>query len=178
MDINDLNSKMTEAIENEDDILILELVKQGADINFIDNYLDYSVLKAMMLYTRNTEYLDFLIEKGADIYGKNNKNNTGLHISSMCVEVEIIEYFLDLGIDVNSKNDDGNLPIDEVWYADHFTDPVIKAFKLLIERGSTIYEENGDLLEWIPESFEIGFNIINYYNKHSPYMGSIKPAKR
>jgi ankyrin repeat protein len=177
MDINYLNSKMSKAIENEDDILILELVKQGADTNFIGNNLGYSVLESICYLTESIEVIDFVIKKGADIYGENNKNYTGLHFATMSASIEMIEYFLDLGIDVNSKSDDGYLPIDEIWYSDRFISDIIRALKLLIDNGSTIYEENGDLLEWVVHVTNAGFDIKEYY-KNSNFDGNVKPAKR
>jgi hypothetical protein len=193
-DMNELNNNLKLAIDNKDRDEILELVNQGADPNIISNIEQVSAFEIIFRFVDNDneniiKNIKFLISKGADFHGINGNTRSGLYLSCGMLNERLIHYFLDLGVDVNVKYN-GELPITILYknlsLNDYSSENIIKKvaidflflLKLLIDNGSTIYEENGELLEWIElNCLKDKFDIKDYY-ENSNFSENLKPAKR
>jgi ankyrin repeat protein len=177
--MDDVNHELKLAIDNENVSEILKLVNQGGDPNIESYILGYSAFEAICFFSGDLEDIKFLIEKGADYNGKNKENFSGLHCACINLNLEMVKYFIDLGVDVNSEYIDGDIAITYAWqqYKDTKEDPS-SILMLLISNGSNITDDNGELLYWINDSVKGGFSIVEYYNKHSTNSENIKPVKR
>jgi hypothetical protein len=100
--------------------------KKGFNINTKDGsgngdtLLACAVDKATFgITSRNSEIVNYLISKGADVNLKNNSGNTPLHIAlgaecvlgGSSVKPEIVDSLITNGADVNAKNWDGRTPL-------------------------------------------------------------------
>jgi hypothetical protein len=188
--IDELNYQLQLAMDNEDIDEILKLVNQGADLNTISEITDYTAFEIAFCFDENIiKNIKFLVSKGADFHGINGNTPSGLYLSCGILNKRLIHYFLDLGVDVNIKYN-GELPITSLYNGlsinTYSSENIIKKvaidflflLKLLIDNGSTIYEENGELLEWIElNCLKDKFDIKEYY-ENSNFAKNLKPAKR
>ena len=106
------------------------------------------------------EIIKFLIEKGADVNGKDDEENTPLHYAVLeegGIDKEIVQLLLDKGADVNASNSDGDTPLHLVVSYPESSEIT----KLLIEKGADVNMINADgntpvhIVVSYPESSEI-----------------------
>lgn len=57
------------------------------------------------------EYLEFLLQSGADVNAKNKNNSSVLHFAAGCCHPSVVRFFLLRGACVNAVNDDGCSPL-------------------------------------------------------------------
>ena len=91
----------------------LEAIKQhiadGVDVNALHFEMPPLTWAAMM---GQTEASELLLQRGADINGRNRDDNTALHLAVFLGRAETAELLLKNGADVNAKNDEGATPVD------------------------------------------------------------------
>jgi ankyrin repeat protein len=175
MDTNEkLDHELKLSIDNGNITKILELIEQGADPNVISYFEQSTVLELIMPLGR-FDTLDFLIKKGANIHGEIN-NLSALTLAVFHHNKKLIDYFLDLGCDINSRNGD-SYPLEVA--CNHIDYRVgIEIIKHLIANGAHIYDENDELFKELNEyETYTGFDIEEYY-KNSTFAQNLKPAKR
>ena len=86
------------AIKNDNLDLVINLIKQGADVNNITSSFSSPLLKA-----KSIKVAKALVENGAD-YNYNSPNyGTVLH-NAVRENYELLDYYLNLGVDVNLKS--------------------------------------------------------------------------
>ena len=62
------------------------------------------------IYKDNSEIVELLIDKGADVNAKAVGGQTPLHVNT--IQLEVAELLIDKGADVNAKSDDnGDTPL-------------------------------------------------------------------
>ena len=91
----------------------LEAIKQhivdGADVNALHFEMPPLTWAALMGQTQAAE---LLLQHGADVNGRNEDDNTALHLAVFLGHAETVELLLKSGADVNVKNDDDATPVD------------------------------------------------------------------
>ena len=91
----------------------LEAIKQhivdGADVNALHFEMPPLTWAALMGQTQAAE---LLLQHGADVNGRNEDDNTALHLAVFLGHAETAELLLKSGADVNVKNDDDATPVD------------------------------------------------------------------
>ena len=88
--------------------LIIELINNGADINIQDD--DGKAPLHFAMEGGLIEVASLLISKGAHLNAKTNAGNTPLHIAAI-TSLVLVEQLLQLGVDANIKNNNGDTPL-------------------------------------------------------------------
>ena len=93
-----------------------------------------------------------MIEKGVNIHGDEDRIS-GLHYAAMHRNIQLIDYFLGLGCDINSKN--GGISVIHIaWF--HSEEPEIIYY--LIDMGADVNVND----EWVKHSLEKGYDFKEY----------------
>ena len=92
--------------------LALEL---GANVNTMDDRGD-NPLHALILGGENKLYdtgtnIRLLIKNGAALHGKSRTGQTALHLAAKCAHTKAIEVLVQMGLDIDLRNADGNTPL-------------------------------------------------------------------
>ncbi|KAJ6230664.1 ankyrin repeat-containing protein [Anaeramoeba flamelloides] len=90
--------------------IIKLLIKNKANINQLCSE-GYSPLLLTVLNQPRYKIIKLLVEKGANIHQLDPEGNNCLHICCKKNNLEIIKYFLDQGLDPNSKNANFSTPL-------------------------------------------------------------------
>lgn len=96
----------------------IQVVKQhldaGTDPNIKDNTPNGApILNAAAVYGHRGA-VEALIQKGADINGKDSEGNGALHAAAFLGRSEIVELLLEKGVDANVKNAKGETPMNSL----------------------------------------------------------------
>lgn len=115
MDQEKLNFWLYNAVKTDSSTdLIAALIKDGADVNWIDDREDgqgFSVLHAAV-HGGHLEYLKILVKHGANInVVTSNEKDTALHIAAEKGFSECASFLVESGIDVNIRNKLGETPL-------------------------------------------------------------------
>jgi ankyrin repeat protein len=135
VDINGV-SPMLIAVERKNIKMMEALVKYGADLKAGNNTNDK---KQSILFnaitSRNLELVKTLIKSGADPFEKTRfqgaDNSTALMAAVFLDNVEMVKYFIELGVDINARDQYGDPAVN---WATFFTYN-IEIIKLLIDKG-------------------------------------------
>lgn len=120
-------------------IAALDLLKQyGADISLEiqSTYYDLYPME-MAIYANAKEACVWLVNNGIDINQTYEFGETALHIAASEGKMDYVSLFLDLGANIDVKDEDGNSIIASGIYSD---DPQMIA--LLIENGAQLNVQN------------------------------------
>ena len=79
--------------------IVRYLVKNGADVNFIDACDGTALMEASE--SGNLEIVKYLVENGANIHFKNYRGETALMNASAKGNLEVVKYLIEKGADVN-----------------------------------------------------------------------------
>ena len=142
-------------IENKSLVEIRELIKKGSDVNQPD---EKTGLYPLML-TKDTAILQELINAGADI----NNQNKGENLLFAAIEqnnIEMLEYLLSKGLDVNATNLAGETPlIQAVLFSEiHENTDIIK---MLLKYGADKTIQNNQGLTASDYAFRLNHEIQN-----------------
>jgi len=99
------------AVKTGDVEAINQHLADGADINARDSELGITLLSWAALFDQ-TEVIELLIKKGADVNAKNRDGATPLHAAAFLGRTEAAELLIQKGADVNAKNNNGETPLD------------------------------------------------------------------
>ena len=84
---------------------------EGASLNDYDPVFGVTPLSWAALHGRE-DAVEWLLDNGADVEGRNHDGNTALHSAAFLGRSEIARLLLERGADVNAVEDNGGRPID------------------------------------------------------------------
>lgn len=132
---NKVNESLLIAARNGHHKRIIDLLSQGANINYVDEDGN----NALLLLAKNGSVpcLEILMQYKIDYLHVNKIGESALHISSLSGYLEFVKYLIKLGLDVNQKTKTNSTPI---IYASRNTDVCV--LKYLIECGADVSDKN------------------------------------
>jgi hypothetical protein len=135
--MNDLNNQLFAAASANNAEDILNLIKNGADVNAEDAYGWTPIIYS--IYNRNIESIELLIKNGAKIDVVTNDNNNLLKFAIRSRQIKIFELILDDKSDINFRDLNGWTPL-------HMAVDIgaIEIVKLLLIRGADYTIINND----------------------------------
>jgi hypothetical protein len=105
---------------------IKKYLAAGADINALDNEVGMTLLMWASLFGQ-TETIELLIQKGADVNAKNRSGTTPLHGATFLGQIEAVELLIQKGADADARTNEGATPLD-VTAMDWATTESVAAF--------------------------------------------------
>ncbi|QGM48775.1 ankyrin repeat protein [Magpiepox virus] len=143
------------------DVIISTLIDRGADVNFIDKYgrtpLHYAAVSC------HVKIVESLINHGSKLLVVDNKGNTPLHYACSNYScLEIVNYFIDKGINVNTRNLLGKTPL---FYAMYIPEIV----SVLLHNGASVnildYRNNTPLNNEYTQNLPVTHSMYKMYLK-------------
>ncbi|RKY12425.1 MAG: hypothetical protein DRP65_01275 [Planctomycetota bacterium] len=113
---------------------LINLIEQGADINWKDSKMEGVTALHEAARKGNIEIARYLLQNGADINSKNYNGLTPLHIAAYCGENIIVNTLIAEGAKVNAKAKDNITPLHAAASMGH-QDTV----ELLINNGAEVH---------------------------------------
>lgn len=174
VDVNAKNSDGSTALHMAAEAVqhteIFELLLQANDVNInlknkkgrtaLEQFLDSEFSRSSKCSDNLYVIFKLFVDLKADIFSKDNFNNTLLHLAVRENNFSMVEYLLDQGLDVNCKNKFGITPLSYVNYReDKFYGSVME---LLLERNADPNKKDifgktpfHSLLERFPEVVQV-----------------------
>lgn len=116
-----MSDSLYEAVVKADTTAIKDLVKKGANVNFIQQQ---GWMKVNLLITavnkKNTDAVKVLLQNGADVNWEDGFNTTALMYAASAGSIEIVKLLLNNGADIKHKDKQGNNAISEAKKDKHF----------------------------------------------------------
>lgn len=140
MSNNSLEESLINAISREDVDEVINLIKNGADVNSHDRQFENLIALHVACYRDNTEIIKYLLDNGADMNAQSDdEGHTPLHIAcDAVVALETVEAFVARGVDIDIRNDHEDTPLLLVCSnADN-----LEVVKYLISKGADINAKN------------------------------------
>ncbi|QRM15421.1 ankyrin repeat protein [Mudlarkpox virus] len=143
------------------DVIINTLIEGGADVNFIDKYGRTPLHYAAVSY--HVKIVESLINHGSKLLVVDNKGNTPLHYACSNYScLEIVKYFIDKGINVNTRNLLGKTPL---FYAMYIPEIV----SVLLHNGASVnildYRNNTPLNNEYIQNLPVTHSMYKMYLK-------------
>ncbi|XP_050394911.1 putative ankyrin repeat protein RF_0381 [Patella vulgata] len=94
------------------------LIDLGLDINAKGFYGSTCILQCIESKIQAIEKIDFLRSKGGNINDRDANNRGLLHLTCELGTLDIVQYLVNLGLDINSKDGSGNTPVSLGFWSD------------------------------------------------------------
>ncbi|MCQ2599625.1 MAG: ankyrin repeat domain-containing protein [Alphaproteobacteria bacterium] len=155
ININTKNIALVDAATGGHLNVVKYLVEHGANAKY-----------TAAVSTNDLEILKYLVEEGADIFERDDNNNTILMSKTETDNLELVKYLVEYGIDINAQNYEGRTVLMNSLYYGSL--PIIKYY---VESGANlnITDKNGktalDIAKSIPNDIKMypdRFEIIEY----------------
>ncbi|XP_014228935.1 ankyrin-2-like [Trichogramma pretiosum] len=165
-DVDDLNWILVTAIKRRDLQIVKLLVKYGVKINVLEKPGKTAIhIAADTGFDRAVKYLfkNYQVEDG----NRTNKQGfTLFHIACSIGNVEMVQKFLDYGVDIDLESD---VQYQETPISCAVWDAHIDVVKLLLDRGaytgcSTNHYKNGSILHYICQFIKYYVDPENHYH--------------
>lgn len=117
--------------ENNKEICVEILIKNGANIHSMDNRGINILMKSAE--TGNINVVKKLVDAGADIFYKNPRNQSLMISAAIGGQNEVINYLISSGVDINMGLENGETPIMSAVWNGH-----VETVKLLIQKGADV----------------------------------------
>ena len=111
---SDEASLLCRAARDGNDRKVEELLNKGADVNAQDKWFANRTSLHWAALRGDKEMAALLIEKGANIDGRDFNGKTPLHLAAEGGNIDTVGFLVDKGADVNAVDDGGGSP---VWSA-------------------------------------------------------------
>lgn len=136
---------------------VVQFLLDDANIEDSDKYgrslLCYATLSGHLQTTK------FLIDNGADIYTKTLRRQTLLHAAAISLK-EIIEFFLDAGLNIDEEDENGARPLHYASYRGNFN-----TVKVLVDRGANLFAVCKDGKIPLDDTSNRHTNIVCYFTQ-------------
>ncbi|KAF4799826.1 ribonuclease L [Turdus rufiventris] len=130
MELNTLNSRLNAAVRNRDKEAVLELLKQGADVNSKAES-GWTPLHTAVRYDK--DLVQLLLDRGASLHARKDNGGTAFTEAGIAGNVEILELLLERGSDINEQDINGFTAFMEAaWYGRE------EALRFLYSRGAEV----------------------------------------
>ena len=147
-EVNSLDEKDATPLHNASHELDLEvarvLVDHGANVNAVNTWGQtpfHRVFESKSHSKSRFGVAQLLLERGADVDTRDNSHVTLLHLASYKLDLESVRVLLDLGANVNVRNDQGQAPLHQVLLHNYNPESYFGCFgvaQLLVERGADV----------------------------------------
>lgn len=140
------------AVENNQYAVVEYLIKQGAKLKAASRFTDSTDVLRVAIQTRNIKIIQLILSSGYDL--DETRKNSAFALASDIGNVEIMNYFLGLGADINGKDYNGYTPL-------HYAKDLDTA-KFLVENGVNVNRE------YVEDAFSIPMSadMLKYYIKN------------
>ena len=109
------------------------LIEQSADVNAGDR-LNVTLLHRSVFHRSRVAFVEWLVSHGADIHARDwEYNNTPIHYAARRGYIELVQFFLEQGADINDVGTEGWTPLHMAGREGH-----TKIVQLLLERGASV----------------------------------------
>lgn len=156
-----INDELYEAVRSNNQVKIIELISNGADVNAKDSYGWTPLMKATD--SNKIEIMKLLIENGADVNAKNTHGRTPLMY--VCT-IEAVKLLIENGADVNAKDSRGWTPLMSAVEDSHGETEVLEFF---LDKGADVNAKTIDgktvLSVAKSRSDTIGNGIVEFLKK-------------
>lgn len=125
----DEKSPLGIALERGNNKIVGHLIAKGAEGG--------AELLQSAVEQNNSELLDMLLEKGADVNSKNQEGMTALLVACQRENLVLVEHLLKKNADANVKDNSGFNPLSLAMKQENY-----KMFDMLVEYGADIYQKN------------------------------------
>ena len=128
------------AVRRESEADVKMLLEYGANINYGNKNIDcnYPIIEASI--RNNTKMVKMLVENGADMNVRDFEEDlTPLHFACGDGNEELVKFFLDKGVDVNSNTDDGPTALMTACINEN-----TNIVQMLIDNGANINLKDSD----------------------------------
>lgn len=129
------------ALKNESWEMAKYLIEKGADVNIHRKYCDTPLYTA--LYNPRLEIVKLLVAKGANINSHSHLGRYPIH--NAIRKLEILKYFLEMGVDINALDYRKNTPLllaATLCYSDKAEQ--IEIIKYLLQNGAQLHSTDTD----------------------------------
>lgn len=129
-----INDEFIEAVEDGDIYLVDKMLKNGADINYVDSNGEYTAL-SVATASGNAELVEYLLKNGANPRGSNNYPNQPVYIAITENYSKIVDILIKAGINPNyrwTKTDGSSLLTNAIQFG-HYS-----VVNVLIANGADV----------------------------------------
>lgn len=111
------------------------LIKYGANINF--KYKGITPLVFAVCLNGDYDYVEFIVNNGGDPMSKYIDGKSVLHFAAKHNRIDLLRYFLDMKLNVDSTDNKGNTPLHIAARKGN-----IDSVKFLVQKGAQINMKN------------------------------------
>ncbi|KAK6187195.1 hypothetical protein SNE40_005274 [Patella caerulea] len=124
---------------------VKHLIDLGVDINAKGSYGSTCILYGCVSKTQAIEKIELLRSKGGNINDRDDRNRGMLHFACALGTLDTVQYLVNIGLDINSKDKSGNTPVSFSFMSGTQSR---QQFEFLVSAGA-----NPSLVEWL--NFEL-----------------------
>lgn len=118
----------------------IEVIKENDMLNGAMNGTGKTLL---MLYIDKPNFVKLLIDEGVDVNIAELRGYTALHYAAENNNIEVINYLINNGANVNARNVSGFIPLNNILYDDENEKNLLKVIKILVDAGSDLNNIDG-----------------------------------
>jgi ankyrin repeat protein len=140
-----ISALMCATLKGDKSLPIVEyLVRVGADVNLLNRiHGETAILTATRSQYPSLLVVQFLVQQGANFRIEDKYGGTALGNASNCGKIEVIEYLLTIGADINYKNKKGDtVLIDVIDGAKQYNTEPQPSIDTLIRLGADVNLQN------------------------------------
>ncbi|BBB26731.1 ankyrin repeat domain-containing protein [Amphritea japonica] len=131
-------TELVGAAVNQDLERVEQLIQQGVDLNVLDEEEGLAALHVAVL-NNDLKLARLLLENGADINLKTMNQYSPIHIGAQAGSFEVIEYLVQLGIDINTLDGDGDSVLQHALYGEN-----VELSNWLLDQGVVVTNKRSE----------------------------------
>ncbi|WP_290702514.1 ankyrin repeat domain-containing protein, partial [Amphritea sp.] len=131
-------TELVNAAINEDIEKVEYLIQQGVDLNLLDEEEGVAALHAAV-FNNDLRLTKLLLENGAKINLKTTNQFDPIHIGAQGGALEVLQYLMTLGVDINMPDGDGDTVLQHALYREQ-----IELANWLLDQGVTVVSKGNE----------------------------------